>query len=268
MTSPQWSLPQGDVQTREPSVEALRRSLAEEGYVVLPGVVDGARLSALDAELVAAFDRAARSGELFRGGGTLHGHLNCFPGAGSRFVHDALRDAGVLDIVRHLSGRELRAPNVGCNFNLPGSHAQNEHADGYAATPFLVVNVAVVDTDVTNGAMEVLRRTHDRTYRYWEILVRQPERFRLRMRQGDVVIRTSMLWHRGMPNRSARPRPMLAFTWENDGSSLADPYAVHGGAIAFLPNRFATNFSGRLREQAFVAAPHLASAVRAVRSLF
>jgi ectoine hydroxylase-related dioxygenase (phytanoyl-CoA dioxygenase family) len=248
--------------------DADRRSFLDDGYVVLPGVIDKPRLAALDEAIAGAFDRAKDEGSLFRGGGTRHGHLNCFPGAVSRFVFESLREQGVLDVVQALSNTELRAPNVGCNYNLPGSHAQNDHADGYAATPFLIINVAVIDTDTTNGAMEVMRATHTREYRYWEILVRRPERIRLCMRQGDVVIRTSTLWHRGMPNLTKRPRPMLAFTWEDGGSSLADPYTAHRGAVTFLPNRFSTDRAGRLRERFVIAAPGLASAARAVRSLF
>jgi hypothetical protein len=248
--------------------DADRRSFLEDGYVVLPGVIDKPRLAALDEAIAGAFARAKEDGSLFQGGGTLHGHLNSFPGVVSRFVYESLREQGIIDAVQALSQGELRAPNVGCNYNLPGSHAQNDHADGYAATPFLIINVAVIDTDLTNGAMEVLRGTHTREYKYWEILVRRPERVRLCMRQGDVVIRTSTLWHRGMPNLSKRPRPMLAFTWEDGGSSLADPYTAHRGAVTFLPNRFSTDRAGRLRERLVIAAPGLASAARAVRSLF
>jgi hypothetical protein len=71
-----------------------------------------------------------------------------------------------------------------------------------------------------------------------------------------------------MPNRSGKPRPMLAFTWEDGGSSLADPYQIHDGHIAFLPNRYRTDLTSRIRERAFVALPTLGTAYRAVRSLF
>ena len=205
-------------------------------------------------------------GKLFTGGGTVHGHLNCFPGVASRFVYETLQARGILDIVQALSSVPLRAPNVGCNMNLPGSAAQNDHADSYTAEPFLIVNIAVVDTEVTNGAMQVLCRTHRKNSKYWQILLQRPERIRVCMKQGDVVLRTSMLWHRGMPNLSRNARPMLALTWEDGGSSLDDPYDVHGGRITFLPNRYRTDWAGRLRERAFVAAPRLATVIRVVQS--
>lgn len=204
---------------------------------------------------------------MFAGGGNWSGHLNCFPGEASRFVYQQLEDRGVFELARALSNRQLVAPNVGCNLNLPGSSAQNEHVDGYAEKPFLVLNVAAVDTDLHNGAMEIVPRSHRRNFKYWEIVLRQTNRARLLMKQGDALIRISTLWHRGMPNHSTEPRPMLAFTWEDGGSSLADPYAQHRGSITFLPNRYATGWRGRLKERAFVAAPHLATVYRVARSL-
>jgi hypothetical protein len=245
----------------------LRQSFEDNGYLTFRGVVDKSRLAELHRELRAEFDKVRASGRLFSGGGTVSGHLNCFPGSTSRFVYEALQRAGIVDIVQGLSKGPLRAPNVGCNMNLPGSGPQNDHVDGYAAAPFLIVNIAAVDTNLTNGAMEILPRTHRRSYKYWRLLLERPERMRVCMDQGDVVVRSSMLWHRGMPNRSQKARPMLALTWEDGGSSLPDPYRAHEGKITFLPNRYQTDWTGRMRERAFVAAPRLATAFRVLRSL-
>ena len=247
--------------------DSLRKAFAKEGYLKFDAVIPRALLSPLSQHLRDEFEQQRRSGRLFAGGGMVSGHLNCFPGAESRFVYDLLQQAGIAEIVRGLSTAALRAPNIGCNLNLPGSAPQNEHVDGYASQPFLVVNVAAVDTNLDNGAMEILRGTHRSDSKYWQILLARPERLRLSMRQGDVVIRTSTLWHRGMPNRTAQPRPMLAFTWEDGGSSLEDPYQVLDGRVTFLPNRYSTDLKSRIRERAFVALPALGTAYRAVRSL-
>jgi hypothetical protein len=87
------------------------------------------------------------------------------------------------------------------------------------------------------------------------------------MKRGDVLVRTSNLWHRGMPNLTGAPRLMLAFTWEDGGSLQDDPWQQEGGAIAFRPNWFRPSFLGRLRERTFKAAPITYSAYRFVRSL-
>jgi hypothetical protein len=248
-------------------MQDLASTFAREGYVTLPNVVSKSRLRTLTDELRGEYARARAEGELFSGGGTISGHLNCFPGAQSRFVYDELEQYGVFDLATKLSPSTTRMPNIGCNLNLPKSSAQNPHADGYAASPFLIVNVAPIETDLGNGAMEVAPGTHLRDYKYWQYAFSRKPVIRMCMRAGDVVVRSSMLWHRGMPNRSSAIRPMLAFTWENGGSDLADPYTAHEGKITLLPNRYAQNFIGRLRERAFASLPALGKSYLFVRSV-
>ncbi len=252
----------------DPQDPELHRAYRENGFVIIKGAIAREPLAVHYENILGAYDRARSQNGLFAGGGTISGHLNCFPGAESRFVYETLRERGVIDLVRALSPQAKRLPNVGCNLNLPGSSPQNEHADGYAASPFAIINIAAVDTDLSNGAMEVMPATHRREYRYWQLVLERPRRLRPSLERGDVLIRSSMLWHRGMPNESRTPRPMLALTWEDGGSELEDPYSAHEGKISFFPNRYQPTKLGRLKERAFVAAPRVNSAVRFVRSFF
>jgi ectoine hydroxylase-related dioxygenase (phytanoyl-CoA dioxygenase family) len=248
--------------------EAAKRQFLENGYVVFRGVVDPDWLTQHNQQLFAEFDRLNDDGPLFAGGGGMvMGHLNCFPGEQVRFVYDTLVERGIIDLVRALWPRAVRLPNVGCNFNLPRSNPQNYHMDGYAADAFPILNIASVDTDRVNGALDVLERTHSAPFKYWQIVVDRPKSLRLPLKQGDVMIRSSMLWHRGMPNRSCRARPMLAFTWEDGGSSLDDPFKKNAGKIAFYPNRYGTNVAGKVREHAYVLAPGVNSIARFAASL-
>ena len=247
--------------------QALSLSFAQEGYVMLPNVVTKSKLAALTEQLRAEYARARANGELFSGGGTISGHLNCFPGAQSRFVYDELERYGVFDLVRKLSPAATRMPNIGCNLNLPNSCAQNVHADGNFASQFLIVNVAPIDTDLENGAMEATPGTHLREYKYWQYALSGKPALRMRMSAGDVIIRLSSLWHRGMPNRSRAVRPMLAFTWEDGGSNLADPYTANGVKITLLSNRYAQNVSGRLQERSFALLPALGKSYLFIRSV-
>jgi hypothetical protein len=248
-------------------MDELSDSFAREGYLHLPAIVPADKLARLREDIVAAYTRVKTSGELFSGGGTISGHLNSFPGAESRFVYDALRDYGVFDLIRKIWPKAEREPNVGCNINLPGSSAQNFHIDGYAADAFIIANVAGVDTDLVNGATELSPGTHLHDYKYWQFVVAGHRSVRPTMKAGDVVIRPSSLWHRGMPNYSKAIRPMLSFSWENGGNELSDPYDIHGGRITFLPNRYSMNFVGKVRERAFAALPAVGSSYLFVRSL-
>lgn len=252
----------------DPHSPELHRSFKENGYVLLRDMVPAERLAILHENILGALDRDRASGRLFNGGGVLSGHLNCFPGSDSRFVYETLVERGVIDLVKALSPQAVRLPNVGCNVNLPGSHPQNRHVDGYAATPFAIVNIATVDTDLGNGAMEVLPGTNRKEYKYWQLVLGMPHAVRPALKRGDVLVRTSMLWHRGMPNDSGRARPMLALTWEDGGSNVPDPYALHDGRISFFPNRYQPTLLGRLKERAFIAVPSIPSSYRFVRSFF
>ncbi len=246
-----------------------RQDFASNGYFVIRKLVSPERLTELHHALTQAFDQASRSGALFSGGGLVSGHLNCFPGAGARFAYDTLQERGIIDLIRQLHPKILRMPNVGCNFNLPGSHTQHYHIDRPFTRDFMIVNVAVVDTVIANGAIELIPGTHKRFYKYTRFVLERRYRdgARVPMNKGDVLVRSSNVWHRGMTNLTTVPRPMLAFTWEDGGSNDQDPFSANGGNIRFLPNWFKPTPLGRLRERVFVKVPITYSALRFARSL-
>ena len=249
--------------------EDLKQAFARDGYFVIRNVVSPERLAELHKSLEQEFEAQSKSGALFSGGGLKSGHLNCFPGAGARFVYDTLQERGIIDLIKELDPRVVRMPNVGCNFNLPGSHTQHYHLDRPFTRDFMIANVAVVDSTIENGAMEAIPGTHKRFYKYTQFVLEGVARkaVRVPLKRGDVLVRTSNVWHRGTANRTKVPRPMLAMTWEDGGNNLADPFAADGGKIKFLPNWFKPTRAGRIREELFVKVPVTYSALRFARSL-
>jgi hypothetical protein len=252
------------------NTDALTKALADDGYVVLKNVVSRERLSLLNRRILEEFERAKQAGTLFSGGGLFSGHLNCFPGEESRFAYETLREQGIVDFIKSIFPKAQRPPNVGCNLNLPKSVAQHHHVDRNFTDNFMIANVAVVDTGLTNGAIDIVPGSHKKFYKYWRFALERPDRSsrRIPMQQGDVLVRDSNVWHRGMPNHTEVARPMLAFTWEDGGSRHDDPFTVDGGKIVFRQNWFRPNFLGRLRERTFVTAPITYSTYRFVSSLF
>jgi hypothetical protein len=243
---------------------------AEHGYAIFRDVISKEKLAALHLRLQDEYNRARLDGNLFTGGGNLAGHLNCFPGEESRFVYDELVEKGIIDAIRTIFPQASGLPNVGLNFNLPKSITQHYHADRPFTQEFMICNIAVVDTEIANGAIDVLPGSHLKFYPFWKFIVERVSRrtTRLPMKQGDILIRSSNLWHRGMPNLTANPRPMMALTWEDGGSTNPDPFKVFEGKILFRPNWYAPTFLGRLRERTFMAAPITYDAFRFVRSLY
>lgn len=253
----------------ENEIAIAKEEYARDGFFILRNVISPERLTDLQRALSEEFDRASKSGALFSGGGLFSGHLNSFPGAGARFTYDTLEQRGIIDLLKSLHPKVLRMPNIGCNFNLPGSHTQHYHIDRPFSRDFMIANVAVVDTVIDNGATELVPGTHKKFYKYTQFVLQRCHRLGVRvpMKQGDVLIRSSNVWHRGMTNRTSVPRPMLAMTWEDGGSNSPDPFSANGGNIRFLPNWFKPTPVGRLREQLFVRVPFTYSALRFTRSL-
>src|SRR5438874_5310412 len=119
---PRRGLSRGDI-------KQLKRRFAEDGYLVIKNVVPRHKLADLHAKVDAEFERSKRSGALFNGGGLVSGHLNSSPGEAGRFAYEALRDYGIIDLIKTISPQSTGRPNVGCNYNLPGSVTQHYHMD-------------------------------------------------------------------------------------------------------------------------------------------
>jgi hypothetical protein len=242
---------------------ALEERLNDAGYAVVPAVVPKEVASTAHDELVDAYEHSVK----FTGGGTIVGHLNCFPGEVSRPVFRAAEDYGLIDAIRSLRKDQPSPLRVNVNFNLGGSSAQHYHMDGVFIEPFLVCQVALLDTDLSNGAIDLLPGTHREFYPFWRYAVQRKYRLttRIPMARGDVLVRWSTLWHRGMPNKSSAPRPMMSFTFGELGAPTGDPFT---GEIRFYPNWYSNaSRMGIARERVELAAPITRSTVRFVRSL-
>jgi ectoine hydroxylase-related dioxygenase (phytanoyl-CoA dioxygenase family) len=251
-------------------VQRLRHSLESEGYAVIRDVVSKELLTEFAAMLAREYDHAKASGKLFSGGGSRSGHLNCFPGEQSRFIYDAIADHQIVEVARAIDPVKAKIVRPTLNYNLPNSVAQFYHMDGLFTEPFLICNVAVVDTDLNNGAIDVLPGTNRRFYKFWRYAVERKYRLSTRvcLDQGDVLLRMSTLWHRGMPNRTLTPRPMMSLTFGEMGTPDGDPFMTNGGEVEFYPNWYSTDRLGQLREKIFVTMPWTDSAFRFGRSLF
>jgi hypothetical protein len=241
------------------------RNLDDDGYSVIRGVVAKSRLTDFNRRIIEAYRGSAK----FTGGGSISCHLNCFPGEASRFIYDEIEAYGIGDAIRQACGDLPQNVRPTLNLNLPGSSTQHYHMDGVYTQDYIICNVAVVDTDLVNGAIDVLPSTHLEFYPFWRYAIQRKYRLttRIPMEQGDVLIRRSTLWHRGMPNRSQQPRAMFSLTYGERNMTAEDPFGANGGGIDFYANWYVTGRWGAARERAEVAVPLSRSAVRFAKSL-
>jgi hypothetical protein len=258
-------------QGNEPQLSAsestrLKEDLEESGYAILRNVVPKGPLRELNDRLIEAYE----SSEKFEGGGTIVGHLNCFPGESARFVYDALHDYGIVGAV--LALREGKSNEIlsRVNWNLPDSSAQHYHMDSAFANDWIICNIAIVDVNPENGPMDVLPGTHREFYPYWRFALERKAKLStlLAMEQGDVLVRTSNLWHRGTPNRTKAARPLMSLTFGEPSAREGDPFVLNGSGITFYPNWYGNaTRKDILRERIEKALPVTRSAGRFVKSI-
>lgn len=129
-------------------------------------------------------------------------------------------DDDVLAIVEQLVGTDAVMCQLASDTPLLGSTTQDVHRDalplfpetGLETPPFqLAVNFPLVDVTIENGPFEVARRTHMMSK---EEGLRRLEEGELTLepitlKLGDVMIRDVRGLHRGTPNRTDEPRPMV-----------------------------------------------------------
>ncbi|MCA1564585.1 MAG: phytanoyl-CoA dioxygenase family protein [Acidobacteria bacterium] len=129
-------------------------------------------------------------------------------------------DPDVLAVVERLAGEDFTMVQLATDTPLPGSEYQDVHRDtpplfpetGRETPPFqIAVNFPLVEVTPENGPFEVARGTH---------MLPKPEALRLvetgerkleplLMRLGDVMVRDVRALHRGTPNKTSEPRPMV-----------------------------------------------------------
>ena len=211
---------------RQAAVEALE----EDGLVVFNDIVDPDHLDILAAKMdqdVPAIMGLETIPYQFVVGHTQHDPPPCQP----YLFRDVVCNDLVVDATRAALGEGVTNIFYSGNTNLPGSGDQPVHVDsgqlwsGLArAHPICqaVVNISPIDVGPENGSTEVWLGSHLDTAMSMDnssLVVpsaRVEARRRVRppvqprIKKGGVLIRDIRLWHRGVPNKSPRPRPMIA----------------------------------------------------------
>ena len=204
------------------AVEAIRR----DGYVVIENAVPHEPLDILrekmDQDSKVLIDR-----EQWGGAGGLKGHLQQGPPPFAPFVfREIVANPFVIQVNTALLGEGIFNSFYNGNTNCPGSGTQPLHRDGPHLWPghkpahptaCVVANISPLDVTEENGAVELWPGTHLHTFPETAIDKETEEAQRKVSppisgcaKKGSVLIRDIRLWHRGVPNRSDRPRHMIA----------------------------------------------------------
>jgi ectoine hydroxylase-related dioxygenase (phytanoyl-CoA dioxygenase family) len=205
----------------ESARDALARDFERDGLVLLPGHFPRATLQAwrrafeplLAPHLRAALEKGS-SGS--RGPGRYYVTL---PFEGEFTDPSIFCDEDVLGIVERIAGADPVMCQLATDTPVRGSDFQDWHRDtpplfdGCAETPSfqLALNFPLVDVHDENGSLETTRGTHlisrDEALAGLASGKYPPER--IPMQLGDAMIRDVRGLHRGTPNLTGEPRPMV-----------------------------------------------------------
>lgn len=216
-------------------------ALRGDGFVVLNDVVDPAHLGALRERMLEDVARILeREDAPFNfNGGNVQQQPPPFP---PYLFRDVLLNDMVIAVTKAMLGAGVKNSYYSGNTALPGGEMQPVHPDvgqlwpnlETATPPFgFVINVPVVDMSPHNGSTQLWPGTHrDTTVSVDQGDLKVPAAALAKYRDssppvqpsiccGSVLIRDIRLWHRGMPNHSDTPRPMIAMIhwirwWSND----------------------------------------------------
>lgn len=204
-------------------------SIHEFGYVILEDAVPEEPLRVLRERMDRDTEELLAYCESIGGNPRERGHLQQGPPVSSEYVFaDVAMNRYVNRICNELYNHRPRLTFYNGNTNCPGSTTQRLHMDGrhatlapepVARTSSVVVNIPPGPMHTGNGAIQIWPGTHrvrppeggPRVPKELEASRRTVEQpIQPELQVGDVLIRDIRLWHRGVPNRSARPRHMIA----------------------------------------------------------
>jgi hypothetical protein len=143
-----------------------------------------------------------------------------------------------IDVLDRIVGPDAILKRAASDTALPRAAFQNIHRDLHGDIPTVQVtlNVPLVDCTDDNAPLEVWPRSHlhrpddpsasysptvetwtkEETARYARALPST----RLLVPRGTLILRDTRLLHRGTPNRSDQPRPMLSLTYRAPPAGL------------------------------------------------
>lgn len=200
-------------------IEAFTNEVLQDSFCVLKGHFSVETLQGWREAFTPLLEtHIAREGHLFnRGPGRFYVTLPFTVPFADPSIYE---DEDVLAIVQRLVGEDATLVQLATDTPVLGSDYQDIHRDapplfpetGQETPPFqLAVNFPLIDVDLENGPFEVARGTH---------MMPKSEALRLveageiklepvTMQLGDVMIRDVRSLHRGTPNRTNVPRPMV-----------------------------------------------------------
>lgn len=200
-------------------IEQFAQAVLKDGYCVLPNHFSTSTLNTWRSAFAPLLkDHIEREGNL-KNRGTARYYVT-LPFIAPFADANIYEDEDILAIIELLVGKDAVMCQLATDTPLLGSEYQDVHRDtlplfpetGQETPPYqLAVNFPLVDITLENGPMEITPGTHmmskEEGLRRMELgeIKLEP----VTMQVGDVMIRDVRGLHRGTPNHTPEPRPMV-----------------------------------------------------------
>src|SRR4051812_411974 len=200
-------------------VSAAEQTVRERGFCVIPGVFPRTLLERWNVAFRPLLDAAIRAGDsrANRGPGRYYVTL---PFTDPFLDHDIFDNDTIIEVVSRLIGVDGVFHQLATDTPVLGSEYQAVHRDarplfpetGMETPPFqIAVNFPLVDQTEENGPFEIAAGTHMMRRDDAAAAVERGDIALepVMMRCGDAMVRDVRALHRGTPNRTNEPRPMV-----------------------------------------------------------
>ena len=238
----------------------------KDGFIILRNFIKDEEFDSLCEKLKK--DVLQEFNKLDKKGGSLMGNLNISPGTYSKKIFEKINTEKFKKIMNCISKKKFSSFDIvsGGNLNFQYQYNQHFHTDSKFDNSFLIVNVVTEDIFETNGPLEVLPGTQKEKLPYWRIIFKKSQK--ILAKKGDLIIRTSNLWHRGTKNISKNPRLLLAYTFKERIGEKGKLEFEENKDLKILNNLFKSNVRGTLRENFYTRLSYLYKSFRLLRSIF
>ena len=203
-------------------------------------------------------------------GGYLMGNLAVHTNKYNRIIYDILIKGGLERIIEEITNNKFSDYEIsmGGNLNIPGGYTQHPHTDSSHNNKFIIVNVATENIHEKNGPLEIFCGTHKVKLPYWKFLLKKYNTIKFLSLSGDVIIRKSELWHRGLKNSSNETRYLFSLELRLKKNPNNQNLFNVNENIKISSNFFRPTFFGRIEEVVYCKFRFFYNLLRLIKSFY
>lgn len=199
-------------------LDQLAGDLNRDGICILRGLFDQQLIEVWTIAFNTLFQERQRQPGGVAPRGTARGYIT-LPWVAPFADPAVFANPTILGVLNRVFYQEYKLVQLAADIPMQGSEYQEIHRDfrplftDQIVTPLyaLAVNFPLVEVTAENGPFEMARGTHVMPREEGLVKVQTGEipMEQFYMQPGDVMIRSPLALHRGTPNRTPQPRPMI-----------------------------------------------------------